>query len=64
MDRFLEDRFLVLAIAELRLRGGHDGGSSRVRQVTRTYDISLEPVTEQLIDLVLADQAAPRAGRS
>ncbi|MER6022956.1 hypothetical protein [Streptomyces anulatus] len=27
--------------------------------VARTYDISLEPVTEQLIDLVLADRAAP-----
>ncbi|MFF5893810.1 LysM peptidoglycan-binding domain-containing protein [Streptomyces globisporus] len=28
---------------------------ARLQQVARTYDISLEPVTEQLIDLVLAD---------
>ncbi|WP_331736037.1 hypothetical protein OG333_38000 (plasmid) [Streptomyces anulatus] len=38
---------------------------ARLQQVARTYDISLEPVTEQLIDLVLADRTAPsRAGRS
>lgn len=38
---------------------------ARLQQVARTYDISLEPVTEQLIDLVLADRTAPsRTGRA
>ncbi|MFH9698585.1 LysM peptidoglycan-binding domain-containing protein [Streptomyces globisporus] len=32
---------------------------ARLQQVARTYDISLEPVTEQLIDLVLASRTAP-----
>ncbi|MFC9189319.1 hypothetical protein [Streptomyces cyaneofuscatus] len=32
---------------------------ARLQQIARTYDISLEPVTEQLIDLVLSDRAAP-----
>ncbi|MFH9118523.1 LysM peptidoglycan-binding domain-containing protein [Streptomyces globisporus] len=32
---------------------------ARLQQIARTYDISLEPVTEQLIDLVLADRASP-----
>ncbi|MEU2100416.1 hypothetical protein ABZ741_39565 [Streptomyces globisporus] len=37
---------------------------ARLQQVARTYDISLEPVTEQLINLVLADRATPsRAAR-
>ncbi|MFD8476333.1 LysM peptidoglycan-binding domain-containing protein [Streptomyces globisporus] len=31
---------------------------ARLQQIARTYDISLEPVTEQLINLVLADRAA------
>ncbi|XXZ47490.1 hypothetical protein AAGT00_00635 (plasmid) [Streptomyces cavourensis] len=38
---------------------------ARLHQVARTYDISLEPVTEQLIDLVLSDQSgAARYARS
>lgn len=38
---------------------------ARLHQVARTYDISLEPVTEQLIDLVLSDRPAPaHTGRS
>ncbi|MFI5727033.1 hypothetical protein [Streptomyces cyaneofuscatus] len=38
---------------------------ARLHQVARTYDISLEPVTEQLIDLVLSDRVAPsRTGGS
>ncbi|MFF7492825.1 hypothetical protein [Streptomyces rubiginosohelvolus] len=37
---------------------------ARLQQVARTYDISLEPVTEQLINLVLAERSAPsRAAR-
>ncbi|MFJ3973238.1 hypothetical protein ACIPYR_34495 [Streptomyces parvus] len=32
---------------------------ARLQQVARTYDISLEPVTEQLIDLVLSDRPFP-----
>ncbi|CAD5911359.1 MULTISPECIES: hypothetical protein [unclassified Streptomyces] len=32
---------------------------ARLQQIARTYDISLEPVTEQLIDLALSDRAAP-----
>ncbi|MER8199212.1 hypothetical protein ABTY00_35405 [Streptomyces microflavus] len=32
---------------------------TRLHQVARTYDISLEPVTEQLIDLVLSDRPTP-----
>ncbi|MCX4657333.1 LysM peptidoglycan-binding domain-containing protein [Streptomyces microflavus] len=38
---------------------------ARLQQVARTYDISLEPVTEQLIDLVLSDRSEPaRSGRN
>ncbi|MDX2404569.1 LysM peptidoglycan-binding domain-containing protein [Streptomyces microflavus] len=38
---------------------------TRLQQIARTYDISLEPVTEQLIDLVLSDRPAPaRTGRN
>lgn len=38
---------------------------ARLQQVVRTYDISLEPVTEQLIDLVLSDRSEPaRSGRN
>ncbi|MCX4515951.1 LysM peptidoglycan-binding domain-containing protein [Streptomyces sp. NBC_01619] len=32
---------------------------ARVQQITRTYDISMEPLTEQTIDLVLSDRQAP-----
>ncbi|MEU5329241.1 hypothetical protein [Streptomyces parvus] len=32
---------------------------ARLQQVARTYDISLEPVTEQLINLVLSDRPFP-----
>ncbi|MFD8118639.1 hypothetical protein [Streptomyces microflavus] len=38
---------------------------ARLQQVARTYDFSLEPVTEQLIDLVLSDRSEPaRSGRN
>ncbi|MFJ2154335.1 hypothetical protein ACIOHB_37015 [Streptomyces microflavus] len=38
---------------------------ARLHQVAQTYDISLEPVTEQLIELVLSDQSgAARYARS
>lgn len=38
---------------------------ARLQQVARTYDISLEPITEQLIDLVLSDRPTPaRTGQS
>ncbi|MCW2874808.1 LysM peptidoglycan-binding domain-containing protein, partial [Actinacidiphila oryziradicis] len=38
---------------------------SRVQQVTRSYDISMEMITEQTIDLVLSDRpAAAHAGRA
>lgn len=32
---------------------------ARVQQIARTYDISLEPITEQLITLVLSESPAP-----
>jgi hypothetical protein len=36
-----------------------------VQQVTRSYDISMEMITEQTIDLVLSDRpAAAHAGRA
>ncbi|MGW0545391.1 AfsR/SARP family transcriptional regulator [Streptomyces griseoincarnatus] len=38
---------------------------ARLQQVARTYDISLDPATEQLIDLVLSDRATPaRPGKN
>jgi hypothetical protein len=32
---------------------------ARVHQITRTYDISMEPLTGQTIDLVLSDRPTP-----
>ncbi|MFF4248923.1 LysM peptidoglycan-binding domain-containing protein [Streptomyces sp. NPDC001822] len=36
---------------------------SRLQQITRTYDISLEPLTEQVIDLVLSEEPKHAAAK-
>jgi len=47
----------LIELLGLGKRGGHLLGGGA--QVVRTYGISLEPVTEQLIDFVLSDRPAP-----